>query len=147
MIIYSNNDIIYCFIHIPKNCGTYYRNEINSNNQNKIIKNYWGHIRKLDRAHIPYMLKWKYVENRWQNLKNIKYYTYTRNPYDRLISAYFYINPDKKISDFQNFICNELIYFNFDTNFNKNIIHFYPQYLFLCDSNFKIDNDIDIEKN
>ena len=72
------------------------------------------------------------------------FYAFSRNPYDRIISAYFYKfnNLNKSISDFQHFIINELNNYNFKDEFNKYLIHFYPQYLFVCNENYNIENVI-----
>lgn len=138
MLIYINNDKIYCYIHIPKNSGTFIRKTIKNNKKNKIIIKLWGcESTPHDKAHIPFMLKNKYINN--LNLENINYYTYVRNPYDRIISAFFYKNERKKIKDFKLFIKNHLTKFNFDKNFDKNLIHYYPQYMFICDTDFKIN--------
>ena len=83
------------------------------------------------------MLKNKYINN--LNLENINYYTYVRNPYNRIISAFFYKNKGKKIKDFKLFVKKHLIKFNFDNYFDKNLIHYYPQYMFICDNDFKIN--------
>lgn len=53
-------------------------------------------------------------------------FTFVRNPYDRLVSAYFYFFPEKTKDDFNNFVLNEL---------NLKELLFQPQYTFLCDEN------------
>ena len=66
---------------------------------------------------------------------NITYHTYVRNPYHRLISAYFYKNPQKNKDDFKKFVKNILPTYQFQFKYRSNIIHYYPQYMFICDEN------------
>lgn len=144
MLIFTNKNKNknYIFIHIPKNGGTYIRCKIENDVNNKIIKSYWKISSNLDLAHIPYIKKDDFIEK--DLIYNI--FTYTRCPYDRIISAYFYKNKNKDIDNFKNFIKNQLALLNFSLNFDFNIIHYYPQYLFICDQNFKICDDIKIYK-
>jgi hypothetical protein len=142
MLIFERESKYYIFIHIPKNSGKYIRNEYKNDKNNKIIKSFWNVKSNFDLAHIPYMLNQNYVK------KNIEYnyFTFTRNPYDRLISAFFYKNPKKNNDDLKKFILNTLVKYKFSTDFKSNIIHYYPQYLFVCDNNFNIPQNIKISK-
>ncbi len=142
MLIFERENQYFVYIHIPKNSGTYIREKIKSNN--KIIKNYWNVKNNLDLAHIPYIKKDSFIEKD----KNYKYFSYSRNPYDRIISAFFYRNPDAKMNPIllKDFIKNKLITFDFNMNFNSDIIHYYPQYLFICDVTLTIPDTIKIEK-
>jgi hypothetical protein len=142
MLIFINKNIYYIYIHIPKNGGKYIRNNIINDKKNKIIKSYWDVKLQLDLAHIPYMKKDDFVE---QNIE-YNYFTYTRCPYDRIISSYFYLNKNKNKNDFKNFIKTKLMLFNFSNVFHYTIIHYYPQYLFVCDTNLDIQNNIKICK-
>lgn len=128
MILFFDQQL-YVYIHIPKNSGKYIRDRIDKKN---IIKSYWDVSNNLDLAHIPYMLRSKYIKND----KEITYFSYSRNPYHRLISAYFYLNSQKKPCDFIDFCKNILPKHNFDLSFRSNIIHYYPQYLFVCNDDF-----------
>jgi hypothetical protein len=74
------------------------------------------------------------------------YFTYSRNPYHRMISGFFYLNPTKNIQHFKDFCKNELLTLDFNLNYDKNYIHYYPQYLFLCDETYNIPKHIDIKK-
>lgn len=143
MLIYELDSKIYCYIHIPKNSGRFLRKKIYSNENNKIIHSYWHVSGNIDFAHLPYMWRQQYVDS--LNVSNVNYYTYTRNPYDRIISTYFFKNPNKTEKDFDNFVNNELPYFDFNTKFDKDIIHYYPQYLFVCDTDFIIKDDVNIK--
>jgi hypothetical protein len=142
MLIYTNNNINYIFIHIPKNGGTYIRDIIKNDKNNIIVKVYWDVRSNFDLAHIPYVKKDEFIE------KNIEYnyFTYSRDPYYRIISAYFYIYRRKKINDFKNFVKNVLTKYNFSMNFDSNIIHFYPQHLFVCNENLDVQKNITIYK-
>ena len=143
MIFYMKNYKVYCYIHIPKNAGKFIRKKIKNKNTNKVIKDFWGTDSNLDISHIPFMLKNNYINS--LNVKNITYYTYVRNPYHRIISAFFYKNPKSNKTDFKLFVKNELTKYDFNNIFDKKIIHYYPQYMFICDNNFKI-NEVKFEK-
>jgi hypothetical protein len=58
---------------------------------------------------------------------------------------FFYLNPTNTISDFMFFCKNTLPQCKFDFNYNKNIIHYYPQYMFVCDKDYNLA-DIKIYK-
>lgn len=142
MLIYKN-DKYYIYIHIPKNGGKFIRDKICSNKKNEIIQQYWEIKDNIDLAHIPYVKRYDYVD---PNIK-YQYYTYSRNPYDRLISAFFYLFATIANSQsFRYFIKHTLNRFQFSIDFNLKLLHFYPQYLFICDENLNIPNDIIIYK-
>ena len=62
-------------------------------------------------------------------------FAFSRNPYHRLISAYLYCyGKSRPPNHFLNFCLHILPTFKFDNTFSKDIIHFYPQYLFVCDN-------------
>lgn len=143
MLIYKSNNKLYCYIHIPKNSGKYIRHNIKINLDNTIIKKFWGYDEYFDYAHIPFMMKDNFIN--FLNGEYINYYTYTRNPYHRIISAFFYKNVDSNINNFKKFIKEKLIKFDFNKNFNKDIIHYYPQYMFICNHDFQI-NEVKFEK-
>jgi hypothetical protein len=142
MLIFKNNNINYIFIHIPKNSGKYFRKKIINDKNNKIIKSYWDINSNLDLAHIPYIKKDDFIQ------KDIKYtyFTFSRNPYDRIISAFFYRNPKSNKYDFKNFVKNTLTTYDFSMKFDHNIIHYYPQYLFVCNEDLNIEKNIIINK-
>jgi hypothetical protein len=144
MLIFTNKseNKNYIFIHIPKNSGKYIRNKIINDKNNAISKVYWDIAFNLDLAHIPYILKDKFIENNVE----YNYFTYTRCPYNRIISAFFYKNPRGNIDTFRWFVKNTLISYNFSMDYNYDIIHYYPQYLFVCDETFNIPTNIKIDK-
>lgn len=150
MLIFKNKKY-YIYIHIPKNGGKFIRSKILSNIKNELIHAYWSTKDKLDLAHIPYIKRNEYID------PNIEYhyFTYSRNPYHRLISAYFYLckidnhpflSGKDTIQDFRFFIKFYLKKYIFSMDFKSDMIHFYPQYLFICDKNFQIPKSIKIMK-
>ena len=144
MIIYENNNNVYCYIHIPKNSGKHIRNNIINDSDNIVLKKYWDGPRPgLDLAHIPFMLRNEYIS--FLKKQDVSYYTYTRNPYNRIISAFFYKNRNSNINDFKLWIKKELPTYDFDKSFDINIIHYYPQYMFICNTDFEI-KEVDFEK-
>ena len=111
--------------------------------KNKILHDYWGYnSKRLDLAHIPYIKRNEFITN---NIE-YKYFANTRNPYNRIISAFFYKNKNKNINDFKYFVKNTLITYDFNMSFDCMIIHYYPQYLFVCDENLDIPKNIKIDK-
>jgi len=100
MFVYKDivNNVNYVYIHIPKNSGRYIRQKIQRNNNNSIIKYYFGEDKVFDFAHIPYIKREKYVPNFDTN--EYQYYAHSRNPYDRIISAYIYKNKNNDIINF-----------------------------------------------
>lgn len=144
MIIYKNKDFYYIFIHVPKNGGKYTRKQLIDNSENEIIKSYWGICKEsnLDLAHIPYIK----INNFIDKSINYNYFSYSRNPYDRIISAFFYCNKKRKIKDFAPFVKYRLSQYEFNLDFNRTYIHYYPQYLFLCDENLLVYPTIKIKK-
>ena len=118
------------YIHIPKNSGKYIRSSIKKNKENKIVKGYWGVENNLDLAHIPYVKRGGFINER----ETYNYITYSRNPYDRLISAFFYKNKGKGKEDFKIFCKVELPKLKFNNKYKNEIIHYYPQNLFICNN-------------
>ena len=146
MLIFNTHDEYHVFIHIPKNSGKYIRKKITNNKDNIILHNYWHIKSKLDLAHIPYMMKDKFIISKKNNFIKYNFFAHTRNPYDRIISGFFYKNPHKNIADFKYFVKKKLVSYNFDLSFDYSIIHYYPQYLFVCDKNLDIPKNIKINK-
>lgn len=141
MFIFKDNstDKTYVFIHIPKTGGRFIKNRIKNDTNNIITK---FNTNRIELAHTPYMKKENYIDPNIEYL----YFTYTRNPYDRLISAFFFKNPTENIKNFKDFCKNELLNLDFNLNFDKKYIHYYPQYLFLCDEQYNMSKNIYIKK-
>jgi len=144
MLIFKNklSDNYYVFIHIPKNGGKYIRQKIIDNKNNNVIKSFWNINNNLDLAHIPFCKKNEFIS---ENI-NYTFFTFSRNPYHRIISAFFYKNKSKKISDFKYFCKHQLVEYNFNLFFNRHYVHYYPQYLFLCDKNYNNVPEIKVNK-
>ena len=133
MLLYEKNGTIFCYIHIPKNSGKFHRQEVTEHAN--VLKSYWGTENGVDLAHIPYM----YVapvspEN---VVGNVRFYAHTRNPYNRVVSAFFYLNHEGTIDGFKELVVNELASYVFDDTFPSDFIHYYPQYMFVYDKDFK----------
>lgn len=141
MLLFEENSQKYAYIHIPKNSGKYIRKKIKNRASTKIIRNFWCCDGNIDKAHIPYMWKEKYVD-KWSDFI---FFTYSRNPYHRVISAFFHKNREKNINDFKMFLLNELFHMKFNYEFHKDNIHYYPQYFFICHDDYQV-NGIQIEK-
>ena len=138
MLIYKQNNFLYCFIHIPKTSGKTIRNNIK--NKTTIIKEYRGCSNNFDYSYISYALR-----NKFCKYDKVLYHTYVRNPYQRVISAYFYKNKINTIIDLRIFIKMVLKYYDF-SKYNYNFIHYYPSYFFICEDTPKIPDDIIIQK-
>ena len=117
---------MYNFIHVPKAAGDSF-NELIEGRRGQIA--YAGHIRVTD----------------------IKTVAIVRNPYDRLVSAYFYLIKGggqnqmdlsfceilKKYVDFRDFVLNIA-----DDKLIDQILHSKPMYYFLCNDDNEIVVDV-----
>jgi len=124
------------FIHIPKCAGTQIQNEIFTQNKHYKI-----------RLHSSINL----IKEQFKNEYNTYFkFTIVRNPYDRFISAFFYLKNngpfDKYKLHLKDKITNNDIYsFTRELYINKelqDIIHFIPMYQFICDN----QNNIIVDK-
>lgn len=131
-----------CFIHIPKTGGTSIEKNLDIMNKN----NYWGGFKGRSMQH--------YLWNDYKNILNENYnnffkFTIVRNPYDRIISEYYW-NKDfgfsKKIS-FDDYLKQVSNIFQNNLFNNKNCNHFIPQHKFIYDSsnNLMIDKIFNFE--
>ena len=129
----------FIFIHIPKTGGTSieYKLDLGHIENGFIIED------KISFQHSDYT----YYQNLFGYLfKKYTKFTVVRNPYTRIISAYFYI-PNKKIGakasqsfdDFLKYVESVLKKKNFHEDLYD--IHFRNQHEFICDSNGKIKVD------
>ena len=121
------------FFHIPKTAGV------------SIIKSIFGNVTLESHRRV-----WFY-KNIFGDLYNDYYkFTVVRNPWDRLHSAYEFLkkgglndndrrsyeNYLSKYNDFEDFVINGL-----DKNIINKIVHFIPQYEFICDDSGDINLD------
>jgi len=180
MLIFNrdNNDKI-IYIHISRCCGRYIRKEIY-----KKFKTYFIQpgaesdvniipVSSKDEISCEYMLHNRYINYVKYNLGQTKFVTFVRNPYDRLISSYYYyslqnyFNPYFK-SDLLDFIVTPINNLKNKTVddliaiLKKNFKHYIlndvenlneesnyiltPQYKFVVDENNRIPEDISIYK-
>jgi len=140
MLVFARENCRYVYIHIPKNGGKYTRKCILDNPENTIIHSYWGVKAGVDLAHIPYMKIGQYIDD----IHKIRFFAHSRNPYDRIISAYFYRNRNCTLLNFKNFVKYDLHKTVFSMEFPNTLVHYYPQYLFICDESMNIYPGIEI---
>jgi len=119
------------FIHIPKAGGTSLRNLIQGDRRIE----YLAHCRITD----------------------IKYFAFVRNPYDRMVSTYFYLIDDSRTEPvdiaYRYIIRKYLNFREFILNIGKDnlidvILHLKPMHYWVCDGNgtLMIDNIFKIEE-
>jgi hypothetical protein len=102
MLIFYRNEVKYIYLHIPKNSGRYIRNQmsnkfetINYNllEENGVIlpENIQEEIKYLHFLfyHFSYSLIKSQSQFSSEITPDCKYITFVRNPYNKLISAYF----------------------------------------------------------
>jgi chondroitin 4-sulfotransferase 11 len=116
-----------CFIHIPKSAGTSMRNVLKTNDQK--FKVMAGHptFSEIQSKH---------------NLSNYFKFAFTRNPWDRLVSTFFYLKENNKNEKLLNEAREKISDYSF-TSFvkglhleenqfdQKHFLHFRPQIHFL----------------
>lgn len=131
-----NDKIKVIFIHIPKTGGTSIENALNC----KEIKNGYGVINNKAIHHYS----WKEYKNKYpKRFKNYYKFTIVRNPYDKILSDYYYLKHIAKldIDNFQNITFDE--YLNYCGEIVKNKLynktkyhdHFLPQHKFIFNDN------------
>lgn len=130
---------LFVFIHIPKNSGKFIRERIEQNHA--VVHSFWGVEENFDFAHIPYLLRDNFIKTPIH-----KFFATLRNPYDRIISAYFYKNPSMDIADFRIFCLHTLPRYDFHFGFDSSYIHYYPQYMFVCDETGALQKNIGLGK-
>lgn len=103
MLIFSINGQIYVYIHIPKNSGRYIKQQIGGKFEchhlvDNIVQNQISFVNPVltndfRSTQFPHFSYQQIILNK-NELSDItpdsKYITFTRNPYDKLISGYFY---------------------------------------------------------
>ena len=179
MLIFSKDEQIYVFIHIPKNSGRYINRQLCDKFKCYQLEGKYDIFKNLLLAPTPTLsinyfsykfphFSYKQILENKDNLPDItpdaKYIAFSRNPYDRFISGYFYLlnhlgNSNINISieilkkitmsefittiiqDFRDYIKNRLVVL-----FNENNSIMQQQYKFIVDENGNIPNDVTIYK-
>ena len=141
MVICHNKKCI--FVHIPKTAGTSIEEFIKENGKNKIL--FFGKYNNRSLQHYTALE----LRNSVPNIFN-KYYKFSmvRNPYDRLLSEYYWIkipglgfksnqSKDDFLNHAINIVTNKLYFIHTDND------HFIPQHNFIFDNKHKlIVNDV-----
>jgi len=179
MLIFSKDEKIYVFIHVPKNSGRYMNKQMCDKFKCYQLEGKYDIFKNPLLAPTP-TLSVNYFSYRFphfsykQILENkdylpditpdTKYIAFTRNPYDRFISGYFYLlnylgNSNINISieilknltmdefintiieDFRDYIKNRLVVL-----LNENNLIMQQQYKYIIDENDNIPNDVTIYK-
>jgi hypothetical protein len=151
MIIYkTQDDKLMIFIHIPKNSGKHMRKQLLLKKDVNIIEDIWGikYAMRLNITNIAFMDHLSFINHKQYiaTEDTCEFYAHSRNPYDRIISAFFYLNRTKTIEDFQRFCKEELINMTFTIDISVPNLHYYPQHLFVCDENLHIPTNMTIYK-
>ena len=157
MMVFKKDGQLWCYVHIPKNCGKYIKRQIKNSYPTKM--NMWGEDLKIskrlgfkqfvDRCHVS---KNTFANMYGKKLNIKKYITYTRDPYQRIISAFLYKNYSKQWRgrkvpatesehsiEFKKFIKNELIEYDVNQypenrgNYNEYGVHYMSQQSFIED--------------
>jgi len=182
MLIFSNFDDEkkYVFIHILRCSGRYIRKQIYNKFKTyfvfpEIVSNPQANpVSSTSETDKRYLMHERYLKYKSYNLGETKFITFIRNPYDRLISCYYYYllsmyyDDSTNKNDFLEFLIisfqnlktktmDELME-KFKANFKKyikteveNLNHDFnyilcPQYKFIVDENNQIPNDVTIYK-
>ena len=156
-MVFEKDGQHWCYVHIPKNCGKYIKRQIknsysvklNVRGENLNKSKRLGYKKFVDRCHVSKNI----FANMYGKKLNIKkYITYTRDPYQRIISAFLYKNYGKqwrgeKVQvteleqsiEFKKFIKNKLIEYDVDKypesrgNYNEYGVHYMSQQSFIGD--------------
>jgi hypothetical protein len=173
MLTFYSNGVKYIYIHIPKNSGTYIRNQICSKLENVSIFNLLEEtdvilpeniLEEIKNLHfLFYHFSYSLIKSQYQISSKItpdcKYITFVRNPYNKLISGYFYKYYIKKSSEYKTITFNALKDENneeFTTlvsdlkrvikenllEYSETDLFFRQQYKYVTDENGNIPNDV-----
>lgn len=177
MLIFYSNGIKYIYIHIPKNSGTYIRKQICSKVENVINYNLLEEtdvilpeniLEEIKNLHfLFYHFSYSLIKSQSQFSSEItpdcKYITFVRNPYNRVISGYFYKYYIKKTPEYKTITFNELkdknneeftaLVVDLKRLIKENLLEysetdkfFRQQYKYVTDKNGNIPNDVTIYK-
>tara|TARA_B100000886_G_scaffold317088_1_gene256121 strand:- start:1739 stop:2350 length:612 start_codon:yes stop_codon:yes gene_type:complete len=137
MIIYDKKII---FIHIPKTGGTSIEDIISNGQKKKKKPDYfYGVVKGKALQHLTALE----IKDRFDKFDEYLKFVTVRNPYERLISEYYWCQikgighkHGQSFDDFLDYVKNIVKVGKF--NENKYIDHFIPQYKFVYDNNFNI---------
>jgi len=177
MLTFYSNGVKYIYIHIPKNSGTYIRNQICSKLENVSIFNLLEEsevilpetiLEEIKNLHfLFYHFSYSLIKSQSQISSKItpdcKYITFVRNPYNKLISAYFYKYYIKKSSEYKTIKFNALKDENNEeftalvadlkrlikenlVEYSETDLFFRQQYKYVIDDNQTIPDDVTIYK-
>ena len=177
MLTFYSNGVKYIYIHIPKNSGTYIRNQICSKLENVSIFNLLEEtgvilpeniLEEIKNLHfLFYHFSYSLIKSQSQFSSKItpdcKYITFVRNPYNKLISGYFYKYYIKKTPEFKTITFiglkdeNEEEFTSLVVEFKRLIkenlleysetdLFFRQQYKYITDENGNIPHDVTIYK-
>lgn len=129
------------FIHVPKTGGTTVENYMKTIDK-PILCNGYGRFKNIVFQHFNYKDYIKFFGNK--RYKNFVKFSIVRNPYDRLISEYYWSKPKLNIGYKSNktfdYFLNEVEDIVTNKKYELTIYHnhFIPQYEFICDSSDNI---------
>jgi len=177
MLTFYRNGVKYIYIHIPKNSGTYIRSQISSKLENVSVFNLLEEthvilpetiLEEIKNLHfLFYHFSYSLIKSQSQFSSKItpdcKYITFVRNPYNRVISGYFYKYYIKKSSEYETIKFNSLKDENneeFTTlvadlkrlikenllEYSETDLFFRQQYKYVIDENETIPDDVTIYK-
>ena len=123
------------FVHIPKCGGSSLGKKFRGSKNISVIDH---NIRNKN---------FKYLKDRVAEGLKGYVFTFSRNPWDRLVSAYFYLNQGEKTQDkidYDRYLSHYSSFEDMVLNWNNilfNQIHFKEQYKWICDSNGELIPD------
>jgi len=173
MLTFYSNGVKYIYIHIPKNSGTYIRKQICSKLENVSIFNLLEEtdvilpeniLEEIKNLHfLFYHFSYSLIKSQSKISSKItpdcKYITFVRNPYNRVISGYFYKYYIKKSSEYKTIKFNDLKDENNEEfvalvadlkrvikenllEYSETDLFFRQQYKYVTDENGNIPNDV-----
>lgn len=134
------HDIELIFVHIPKTGGRSIEKLLNGIGKSIEFQEGWDEENKTWYQHLTI----KQIFNLRENCKDYFKFSFVRNPWDRMVSDYFYFMKHGISGEFKDFLTESKTYFNNFPKFNGNVgckDHRLPQIHFLLDKN----NDYSID--
>jgi len=138
MIINDSQKFI--FVHIPKNSGTEMGNSLLKEYNDSILLIGGDTSTNYDMMHLYVNIQSIYIPE----IKLNDYFKFciTRNPYNKVISAYYNIKDRFPFENINEFIINKLcVEFIFSSHLHEASVHFRPQHTFI----FRDDGELDVQ--